>query len=53
MVSNGRLGLHKFVELTATAPAKIYNLAPRKGSIGIGADADIVVWDPKRRVQAG
>ena len=51
MVSNGRLGLHKFVELTATAPAKIYNLAPRKGSIGIGADADIVVWDPKRRVQ--
>jgi len=51
MVSKGRLGLHKFVELTATAPAKIYNLAPRKGSIAIGADADIVVWDPKRTVQ--
>jgi dihydropyrimidinase len=50
MVSQGRLGLAKFVELTATAPAKIYNLHPRKGSIAIGADADIVVWDPKRQV---
>jgi dihydropyrimidinase len=50
MVSKGRLGLAKFVELTATAPAKIYNLHPRKGSIAIGADADLVVWDPKRQV---
>src|ERR1700757_3613913 len=50
MVSKGRLGLHKFVELTATAPAKIYNLHPRKGSIAIGADADIAIWGPARRV---
>ena len=50
MVSKGRLGLSKFVELTATAPAKIYNLHPRKGSIAIGADADLVVWDPQRKV---
>jgi dihydropyrimidinase len=50
MVSEGRLGLEKFVELTATAPAKIYNLHPRKGSIAIGADADIAIWDPTRRV---
>lgn len=50
MVSRGRLGLAKFVELTATAPAKIYNLHPRKGSISIGADADLVVWDPNRKV---
>ena len=50
MVSKGRLGLQKFVELTATAPAKIYNLHPRKGSIAIGADADIVVWDRERTV---
>jgi dihydropyrimidinase len=50
MVSQGRLGLEKFVELTATAPAKIYNLHPRKGSIAIGADADIAIWDPNRRV---
>jgi dihydropyrimidinase len=50
MVSKGRLGVSKFVELTATAPAKIYNLHPRKGSIAIGADADLVLWDPKREV---
>ncbi|MFM9846096.1 MAG: dihydropyrimidinase [Hyphomicrobiaceae bacterium] len=50
MVSKGRLGLAKFVELTATAPAKIYNLHPRKGSIAIGSDADLVVWDPNRSV---
>ncbi len=50
MVSKGRLGLHKFVELTATAPAKLYNLHPRKGSIAIGADADIGIWDPNTEV---
>jgi len=50
MVSKGRLGLEKFVELTATAPAKIYNLHPRKGSIAIGADADIAIWDPSLEV---
>jgi dihydropyrimidinase len=50
MVSKGRLGLEKFVELTATAPAKVYNLHPRKGSIAIGADADIAIWDPERKV---
>jgi dihydropyrimidinase len=50
MVSKGRLGLEKFVELTATAPAKIYNLHPRKGSIAVGADADIAIWDPSREV---
>jgi len=50
MVSKGRLGLEKFVELTATAPAKIYNLYPRKGSIAIGTDADIAIWDPSREV---
>ena len=50
MVSKGRLGLEKFVELTATAPAKIYNLHPRKGSIAVGADADIAIWDPARDV---
>ncbi|PAP92065.1 dihydropyrimidinase [Mesorhizobium wenxiniae] len=50
MVSKGRLGLDKFVELTSTAPAKLFNLHPRKGSIAIGADADIVVWDAERRV---
>jgi dihydropyrimidinase len=50
MVSKGRLGLEKFVELTASAPARIYNLHPRKGSIAIGGDADIAIWDPDREV---
>src|SRR6202045_1734036 len=50
MVSKGRLGLAKFVELTASAPAKIYNL-PRKGSIVVGNDADIAIWDPARSVK--
>jgi dihydropyrimidinase len=50
MVSKGRLGLMKFVEMTAAAPARIYNLHPRKGSIAVGADADIAVWSPRRKV---
>ncbi len=48
-VSGGRLGLSRFVELTATAPARIYNL-PGKGSVAIGADADLCIWDPDRVV---
>ena len=44
MVSKGRLGANKFVELTATAPAKIYNIHPRKGSIAVGCDADLAIW---------
>ncbi len=51
MVSRGRLGLEKFVELTATAPARIYGLAPKKGMIAVGSDADIVLWDPDREVE--
>ncbi|MBV8964018.1 MAG: dihydropyrimidinase [Hyphomicrobiales bacterium] len=49
MVSQGRLGLRKFVEITATMPAHIYNLA-RKGSIAVGMDADIAIWDPDRAI---
>jgi dihydropyrimidinase len=49
MVSKKRLGLRKFVEVAATAPAHIYNLA-RKGTIAVGADADIAIWDPERVV---
>ncbi|MBA1156002.1 dihydropyrimidinase [Microvirga mediterraneensis] len=50
MVSQGRSTIEKFVELTATAPAKIYGLHPRKGAIAVGADADIAIWDPDREV---
>jgi dihydropyrimidinase len=49
MVSKGRLGLKKFVELTSTAPAQIYDL-PGKGSLAIGLDADIAIWDADRKV---
>ncbi|MBX9908749.1 MAG: dihydropyrimidinase [Beijerinckiaceae bacterium] len=49
MVSKGKLGLRKFVELTATAPAQIYDL-PGKGSLAIGMDADIAIWDAERKV---
>ncbi len=49
MVSKGRYGLQKFVEWTSTAPARMYGLGGRKGSIAIGADADIAIWDATRR----
>lgn len=47
-VIGGRLDLATFVALTATNPARTYGLYPRKGTLAIGSDADIVLWDPKR-----
>jgi dihydropyrimidinase len=44
-VLGGRITLSKFVELTATGPAKAYGLHPRKGTIAVGSDADLVIWD--------
>lgn len=42
----GRISLNRFVEIFATNPAKIFGLHPRKGTIAVGADADLVVFDP-------
>jgi dihydropyrimidinase len=49
-VGSGRISLTRFVELTATAPARLFGLYPRKGAIVPGADADLVLFDPERKV---
>ena len=49
-VTKGRISLQDFVALSSTNHARMYGLYPRKGSIAIGADADIALWDPDKRV---
>jgi dihydropyrimidinase len=49
-VMEGRIDIHRFVALTATQPAKLYGLYPQKGTIAIGADADLAIWDTERKV---
>jgi dihydropyrimidinase len=48
-VNQGRIGLNRFVEITATTPAKMFGMYPKKGTIAPGGDADIVVFDPGKK----
>ena len=46
-VRSGQMSRQKFVEVTSAGPAKLLNIFPQKGSISVGADADVIIWDPK------
>jgi len=48
-VNSGKITLNKYVEVACTNPAKIFGMFPRKGTIGIGSDADIVIFDPNEK----
>ena len=48
-VSEGRIGLNRMVELLCTNPAKLFGLYPRKGTIAVGCDADLVIFDPEKK----
>ena len=48
-VVGGRISRERWVEVISTAPAKLFGMYPRKGSVSVGADADLVIYDPERK----
>jgi dihydropyrimidinase len=48
-VVEGRISVERWVEVISTAPARLFGMYPKKGTIAVGSDADIVVYDPNRR----
>ena len=50
-VGKGRIGLNDFVALTSTNHARMYGLHPRKGTLAVGADADVAIWNPDAKIE--
>lgn len=50
-VNSGRMSVNRFVDVACTSPARLFGLGGRKGSIAVGCDADLVLWDPNRLAQ--
>ena len=46
-VAGGKISIHRWVEIVSTNPAKLFGLFPKKGTIAVGSDADIVIWNPE------
>ena len=47
-MAKGRISLEMFVDLVSTRPAKMFGLFPKKGTVAVGSDADLVLWDPAK-----